>query len=67
MGHLEGLNIHVSSERVQDSLWRVGAVGVIVRWNGVIKVRGLNALWHMDGNEKLRPWGFYVHGCVDGH
>jgi hypothetical protein len=20
----------------------------------------------MDGNEKLRPWGFYVHGCVDG-
>lgn len=21
----------------------------------------------MDGNEKLRPWGFYVHGCVDGH
>jgi len=21
----------------------------------------------MDGNEKLRPWSFYVHGCVDGH
>jgi len=21
----------------------------------------------MDGNEKLRPWGFYVHGCIDGH
>ncbi len=21
----------------------------------------------MDGNEKLRPWGFYVHGCVNGH
>ena len=43
-----------------------------IRWSGVIKrrvyrVRGANALWHMDGNEKLRPWGFYVHGCVDGH
>lgn len=42
------------------------------RWGNVIKrrvyrVRGSNALWHMDGNEKLRPWGFYVHGCVDGH
>jgi hypothetical protein len=21
----------------------------------------------MDGNEKLRPWGFYVHRCIDGH
>jgi hypothetical protein len=21
----------------------------------------------MDGNEKLKPWGFYIHGCVDGH
>ena len=30
-------------------------------------MRGANALWHMDGNEKLKPWGFYVHGCIDGH
>lgn len=42
------------------------------RWSGIIKrriylVRGANALWHNDGNEKLRPWGFYVHGCIDGH
>lgn len=33
----------------------------------VYRVRGANALWHQDGNEKIRPWGFYVHGCVDGH
>jgi len=43
-----------------------------LRWKGVIKrrvykVRGANALWHHDGNEKLRPWGFYVHGAIDGH
>ncbi|KAF6765688.1 hypothetical protein DFP72DRAFT_839507 [Ephemerocybe angulata] len=31
------------------------------------ETRGANALWHQDGNEKLKPWGFYVHGCVDGH
>lgn len=42
------------------------------RWSAAIKrrvykVRGSNALWHHDGNEKLRPWGFYVHGCIDGH
>jgi hypothetical protein len=45
---------------------------VIISWSNVIKlrvyhVRGSNALWHHDGNEKLRPWGFYIHGCVDGH
>jgi hypothetical protein len=42
------------------------------RWSGIIKrrvykVRGANAVWHNDANEKLRPWGFWVHGCVDGH
>ena len=30
-------------------------------------MRGANALWHQDGNEKLHPWGFYVHGAIDGH
>lgn len=25
------------------------------------------SLWHQDGNEKLRPWGFWIHGCIDGH
>lgn len=44
----------------------------VYRWAGIIKrrvyrVRGANALWHHDGNEKLRPWGFYVHGCIDGY
>jgi hypothetical protein len=33
----------------------------------IYKVRGSSALWNHDGNEKLRPWGFYVHGCIDGH
>ncbi|KAK7034298.1 Integrase catalytic domain-containing protein [Favolaschia claudopus] len=62
-GHLESRNIHVPIRRVQESLWRVDAIGVLIRWHGVIKrrvykVRGANALWHMDGNEKLRPLGF---------
>lgn len=42
------------------------------RWAGLVRrkvyrVRGSNALWHQDGNEKLKPWGFWVHGCIDGH
>ncbi|KAK6997242.1 Integrase catalytic domain-containing protein [Favolaschia claudopus] len=69
-GHLESRNIHVPIRRVQESLWRVDAIGVLIRWHGVIKrrvykVRGANALWHMDGNEKLRPWGFYRSKTVE--
>ncbi|KAF7311732.1 Integrase catalytic domain-containing protein [Mycena indigotica] len=50
---------------------RVDPIGTFMRWYGVIKrrvyrVRGANALWHHDGNEKLKPWGFYIHGCIDG-
>ncbi|KAF4615590.1 hypothetical protein D9613_012906 [Agrocybe pediades] len=71
-GHLEASGVHVPLVRVQESLRRVDEIGVNLRWNGTVrrrvyKVRGSNALWHQDGNEKLRPWGFYVHGCVDGH
>ena len=32
MGHLEGKGIHLSSERVQECLKRVDALGVLVRW-----------------------------------
>ena len=28
--------------------------------------RGPNHIWQMNGNDKLKPFGFYVHGCIDG-
>ena len=27
---------------------------------------GPNATWYMDGFDKLKPYGFPIHGCVDG-
>ena len=27
---------------------------------------GPNNTWHADGNDKLKPYGFPIHGCVDG-
>ena len=24
-------------------------------------------MWHMDGNDKLKPYGFSIHGCIDGY
>lgn len=30
-------------------------------------MKGPNSLWHIDGNHKLIPWRFVVHGCIDGY
>ncbi len=27
---------------------------------------GPNAAWHCDGYDKLKPYGFPIHGCIDG-
>ena len=27
---------------------------------------GPNAVWHADGYDKLKPYGFPIHGCIDG-
>lgn len=29
-------------------------------------VPGPNHIWHCDGYDKLKPYGFAVHGCIDG-
>lgn len=29
-------------------------------------VKGPNHLWHIDGNDKLKPHGFCISGCIDG-
>lgn len=29
--------------------------------------QGPNYLWHTDGYEKLNPYGFSIHGCIDGY
>lgn len=23
-------------------------------------------VWHLDGYDKLKPYGFAIHGCIDG-
>ena len=29
-------------------------------------IKGPNDVWHVDGNDKLVPYGFHIHGCIDG-
>lgn len=28
--------------------------------------KGPNFIWHIDGLDKLKPYGFSMHGCIDG-
>lgn len=32
----------------------------------IYKVPGPNYLWHIDGHDKLKRFGFAIHGCADG-
>ena len=32
----------------------------------VYRSKGPNYLWHIDGYDKLKPFGFCVHGAIDG-
>ena len=28
---------------------------------------GPNSVWHCDGMDELKPYGFAIHGCIDGY
>ena len=32
----------------------------------VYKVQGPNHIWHVDGNDKIKPFGFCIGGAIDG-
>ena len=32
----------------------------------VLIVQGPDFCWHIDGYDKLKPYGFAIHGCIDG-
>lgn len=29
-------------------------------------IQGPDFVWHLDGYDKLKPYSFCVHGCIDG-
>ena len=63
--------INVSREKVRLALKALDPEGVAERGRTVIKRRiyetkGPHEVYHIDGNDKLKMWGFYIHGAVDG-
>ena len=31
-----------------------------------LQLQGPNFVWHLDGYDKLKPYGFTIHACIDG-
>src|SRR5436190_7825573 len=62
----------VARRRVRESMRRLDILGNADRWATWIprtsySVHGPNALWHMDGNMKLKDYGFVLHSSIDGY
>ena len=66
---LEGLR--VPRIIVQQLLREIDPEGVSARKGHRLKRRvysnpGPNYSWHLEGYDKLKPWGFPIHRCIDG-
>ena len=64
-------NLTVSKEEVRKCLKLIDPEGGRKRWRKVkkrriYKIDGPGDVFHMDGNDKLKRWGFDIHGCIDG-
>ncbi len=70
-GHLRSLNIHVTRQKVRDSLMRVSPEAIQYRRSTTISRRSYNVpssnyLWHIDGLHCLIRWKIVIHGGIDG-
>ena len=64
--------IQVPRNKVQETLKELDPDGCEERKTKCLRQRryrnpGANRAWHiMDGYDKLKPYGFPIHGCIDG-
>ena len=61
----------VAKEDVRKALKSVDPDGVNKRKSKTIVRREYlssrpGSIYHIDGNDKLKSWGFCIHGCVNG-
>jgi hypothetical protein len=65
-------NLNVTRDIVMTYIRVIDPVGVDQRRSRRLRRRkytnpGPNFLWHIDGWDKLAPFGFYIHGAIDGY
>ncbi|CAD6216225.1 GSCOCG00011298001-RA-CDS, partial [Cotesia congregata] len=64
-------HLKVKRDTVYEILKIVDPIGVANRFGNKLRRRqylspGPNFLWHLDGYDKLKQFGFAIHGCIDG-
>ena len=69
--HLQMKGVHVPRTVVENLMREIDPKGVEVRRAHRLRRRvyanaGPNDVWHCDGYDKLKPYGFPIHGCIDG-
>ena len=65
-------NLIVDQEKVVELLKIMDPDGVSARSRHRLqrreyKTEGPNHVWHIDGYDKLKPFGFCIHGAIDGY
>ena len=65
-------NVHVPRKEVEHLLRKLDPLGVEERKRHKLKRRkylspGPNHCWHIDGYDKIKPFGFAIHGGIDGY
>ena len=68
---LKRQKIFVRKEEVRKAILELNAEGVQqMKRRKLVRRKyrnpGPNYLWHIDGHYNLKPFGFSVHGCIDG-
>ena len=68
--HLRGSRIWVTRKEVHESLKVVDAEGLQIRKRRklvrrIFHSRGRDEVWSLDGHDKLKRWGFPIHGVND--
>jgi len=69
---LQQMGFAVKRQAVMEILKQLDPVGVELRKKKRLRRRtytvpGPDYLWHIDGYDKLKPYGFSIHGCIDGY
>ena len=68
---LKQQGIPVKRKTVMELVREIDPISVSNRKKRKLKRRiydvpGPDFLWHIDGYDKLKPYGFSIHGCIDG-
>ena len=72
LGLLHGCVLSIRQETVRELLKILDPEGVNGRSRHRLqrrqyKTEGPNHVWHIDGYDKLKPFGFCIHGSIDGY